>query len=166
MLVPLPTALSTPRVLSTSTGSSHVHLPARDSNRTPLPANPWLVVTGRGSDVTQELMCLIMEGVRNMMFLGNLRAPVFLPPITPPPQQKQMFCFECWRFVVSEGLESTRKNHTTRTGEVSNYLATKNVRKPTNIISWFVALITRLWFVLLNPEAPDPMFCKIPCVWK
>ena len=51
-------------------------------------------------------------------------------------------------------MESTRGNHTSRMGRVSNYLVTGNVRKPTGICFRCSALLARLRFFLIVSRNP------------
>ena len=61
---------------------------------------------------------------------------------------------------MSGGVESTWKVHTSRLGRVSNYLVMGNVRKPTNIISVFLALRSRLRFFVFVSRTTRFCFSK------
>ena len=57
-------------------------------------------------------------------------------------------------FVWFGCLQSTRGNHTSRMGRVSNYLVTGNVRNPTKMMFPIFALLPRLRFFFFVPRNP------------
>ena len=82
------------------------------------------------------------------------------PPHPTPPhnQQKKLYSLLGW----FEGLESTRKIHTSRMGRVSHGLATGDIRKRTQQITLFLTALTRLQFFFSPPQKSWISFFENP----